>query len=66
MSKKPAPCIAIEDDLLATAIGEASENARRRVERHVGARWTTRSLFVARAEEIFTRRLAGEYLAIAA
>ncbi len=36
MSKKPAPCIAIEDDLLATAIGEASENARRRVERHVG------------------------------
>ena len=36
MSKKPAPCIASEDDLLATAIGEASEDARRRVERHVG------------------------------
>jgi hypothetical protein len=36
MSKKPAPCIAIEEDLLATAIGEASEDARRRVERHVG------------------------------
>lgn len=35
MSKKPAPCMAIEDDLLATAIGEASEDARRRVERHV-------------------------------
>jgi len=35
MSKKPAPCMAIEDDLLATAIGEASKGARRRVERHV-------------------------------
>ncbi len=35
MIKKPAPCIEIEDDLLATAIGEASEEARRRVERHV-------------------------------
>jgi O-6-methylguanine DNA methyltransferase len=35
MSKKPAPCKAIEDDLMATAIGEAAEDARRRVERHV-------------------------------
>jgi methylated-DNA-[protein]-cysteine S-methyltransferase len=35
MSKKPEPCAQIEDDLLAAAIGEASEKVRRRVERHV-------------------------------
>lgn len=35
MSKKPDPCRQIEEDLLAAAIGEASEEARRRVERHV-------------------------------
>jgi methylated-DNA-[protein]-cysteine S-methyltransferase len=35
MSKKPTPCRRIEDDLLAAAIGEASEEARRRVEHHV-------------------------------
>jgi len=35
MSKKPDACIQIADDLLAAAIGEAPEEARRRVERHV-------------------------------
>jgi methylated-DNA-[protein]-cysteine S-methyltransferase len=35
MSKKPAPCLAIEHELLAAAMGEASDEARRRVERHV-------------------------------
>jgi len=35
MTKKPAPCMQIAEDLLAAAIGEASERARRRVDRHV-------------------------------
>ncbi|MBP1779967.1 MAG: methylated-DNA--[protein]-cysteine S-methyltransferase [candidate division NC10 bacterium] len=35
MSDKPAVCVRIADDLLATAIGEASPRAAERVERHV-------------------------------
>jgi O-6-methylguanine DNA methyltransferase len=35
MTKKPAPCIRIADDLLAAAIGEASEEVRWRVDRHM-------------------------------
>jgi O-6-methylguanine DNA methyltransferase len=35
MSDKPAVCVRIADDLLATAIGEASPSAADRVERHV-------------------------------
>lgn len=35
MTKKPDPCMEIADELLLAAIGEASEEARRRVERHV-------------------------------
>jgi methylated-DNA-[protein]-cysteine S-methyltransferase len=35
MTKKPDCCIEIADDLLAAAIGEASEEAQRRVERHL-------------------------------
>ena len=35
MSKKPAVCVQIEDDLLAAATGEAKPNAAERVERHL-------------------------------
>ncbi len=35
MSDRPAVCVRIADDLLATAIGEASPGAAERVERHV-------------------------------
>ncbi|MEW6441313.1 MAG: methylated-DNA--[protein]-cysteine S-methyltransferase [bacterium] len=35
MSTKPASCVEIADDLLAAAIGEASQDAQRRVEQHV-------------------------------
>ena len=35
MRDKPAVCVQIEDDLLATAIGEAGLGAARRVERHI-------------------------------
>jgi len=35
MSDKPAVCVQIEDDLLATAMGEAVPSAARRVERHL-------------------------------
>ncbi len=35
MINKPDLCVEIADDLLAAAIGEATEEARRRVERHV-------------------------------
>ncbi len=35
MSDKPAQCVRIEDDLLATAIGEAAPGAGQRVERHI-------------------------------
>ena len=35
MSDKPAACVRIEDDLLATAIGEAAPDTARRVERHI-------------------------------
>ena len=35
MSDKPAGCVRIEDDLLATAIGEAAPGAGQRVERHI-------------------------------
>jgi methylated-DNA-[protein]-cysteine S-methyltransferase len=37
MSDKPAACIRIEDELLATAIGEAAPGAAERVERHITA-----------------------------
>ncbi|HYL80662.1 MAG TPA: methylated-DNA--[protein]-cysteine S-methyltransferase [Candidatus Acidoferrum sp.] len=37
MSDKSAACVQIEDDLLATAMGEAAPNAARRVERHLAA-----------------------------
>jgi methylated-DNA-[protein]-cysteine S-methyltransferase len=35
MSDKPAVCVKIQDDLLATAMGEAVPSAARRVERHM-------------------------------
>jgi methylated-DNA-[protein]-cysteine S-methyltransferase len=35
MSDKPAVCVQIEDDLVATAIGEAASGAAQRVERHI-------------------------------
>ncbi len=35
MIKKPASCLNIQDDLLAAAVGEASPDAERRVERHI-------------------------------
>ncbi|HSB82603.1 MAG TPA: hypothetical protein VLM91_27825, partial [Candidatus Methylomirabilis sp.] len=35
MSDKPAVCVQIEDDLLATAMGEAAPGAARRVEHHL-------------------------------
>jgi len=37
MSKKPAGCAQIEDDLLASAMGEAAPGAARHVERHLDA-----------------------------
>ncbi len=37
MSDKPAVCLQIADDLLATAMGEAAPGAAQRVERHVAA-----------------------------
>lgn len=37
MSHKPAVCVQIEDDLLATAMGEAAPSAARRVGRHLAA-----------------------------
>jgi len=42
MSKKPAVCVQIEDDLLATATGEAGPSAARRVETHLAACATCR------------------------
>jgi methylated-DNA-[protein]-cysteine S-methyltransferase len=37
MSNKPAVCVQIADDLLATALGEAAPGATQRVERHLAA-----------------------------
>jgi methylated-DNA-[protein]-cysteine S-methyltransferase len=37
MSDKPTSCLRIADDLLATAVGEASSGAAQRVERHIAA-----------------------------
>lgn len=70
MSKKPEPCIRIEDDLLAAAVGEASEEARRRVERHInvcspcrqefeGFRELDRNVSALRDEMISDEHLAG-------
>ena len=42
MSDKPAVCVQIEDDLLATAMNEAPPGAARRVERHLAACATCR------------------------